>query len=179
MAQTRHTILVLLALATALALVGCGGSSSSQTTAGATQTATQATDVTVPTGAPLAHSVFAAKASAICARLYRAQASLKGARVRNNADLKRIAVGLKANEGRAVVELSALAPPASLAREWRQVLSDARTLTSEIGAMFVKFEEEGINSSAAAKLNAEVAALTARAHAIARRARLGECARGI
>lgn len=179
MAQTRHTILVLLALVATLAFAGCGGSSSSQTTAGATQAATQATVATAPTSTPLAHTAFAAKASAICARLYREQASLKGRKVRTVQDLERVADGLKTQEGSTLAELGKLAPPASLANEWNAIMSDARTLKSDVGAMFARIGKEGVTSVRAAKLNSEIEALTARAHAIARHNGLGECSRGI
>jgi len=182
MPQTRHTVLVLLALAATLAPAGCGGSSggrASRSEAVATRAGAQKTAAAAPSVAPLAHTAFAAKASAICGRLYREQASLKGVKVRTNKDLERVAAGLKAHEDRALAELSKLVPPASLASEWSAMVHDARTLASEVGEMFGQIGREGITSASAARLNTEIEALTARAHAIARRERLGECARGI
>jgi hypothetical protein len=79
----------------------------------------------------LSSSAFIARADAICRRL---NAEIAKAKSKNTSlsEIARVAPSNAALEQAAVGELAGLTPPASIAREWRQIVAYRRTLAAEL-----------------------------------------------
>jgi hypothetical protein len=125
-AANGFTVLTVTAL---LAVTGCGGSGTPRKTDPSASTAG-----TQPAG-PIqaaANSHLIASADAICRRV---NGQLTGASRPQPADISHTAPRNAAIELRAVAELSKLTPPASLARDWTQMLAYRRTLAQELVAL--------------------------------------------
>ena len=112
----------------AIALAGCGGSSSG---AGSREGSSSASSTP---GSSLARSAFIARADAICKRLNAEIAKVKP-KSRSLPEIARVAPIHAAVEQAAVSELSQLTPPASIAREWQQLVSYRRALATELAKL--------------------------------------------
>lgn len=108
----------LVLVAAALAAGGCGGGSSDARSAGP-----------LPDGSP--RSQLIARADAICRRLNAQIKANKQSSLRLN-EIARFAPRNAALEATALKELSKLTPPASIARDWHQVIAYRRTLMEEL-----------------------------------------------
>jgi hypothetical protein len=126
-AANGFTVLTVAAL---LAATGCGGSGTPRKT----DSAAGRTEGTQPAGSnqAAANSRLIASADPICRRV---NGQLTGASHPQPADIARTAPRNAAIELRAVGELSKLTPPASLARDWTQMLAYRRTLAQELFAL--------------------------------------------
>ena len=109
-----HTKPAVVVLATTIVMSGCGG-----TTATSPQKSLAA-DAT----APLTRATLIAKADAICARVNAKRATVTITSTQSYAQLTPLA----AYERTASAELATLAPPASMADDWHQILNDSRVL---------------------------------------------------
>jgi hypothetical protein len=116
-----------------LAAAGCGsgGSTPSSTTA----------DATTPAS-------FIAKADVICGRV---NAEISSNPYRSPQGIARLAPQLSAYELAADAELGALTPPASLASDWKQIVTDAQKLARDT-ATFGAYAKAN-NLAAATKLD--------------------------
>jgi hypothetical protein len=111
MSRTGLTALTL--VATALTASGCGGSTKSS----------ESTE-------PLTHVEFVAKADVICGRVNAERASTP---MKSRQDFERILPRIAADEQTAVAELDKLTPPASMAADWKQIVTADRTLAGYTG----------------------------------------------
>jgi hypothetical protein len=143
-----HTRPLTLAIILGMTLVtGCGGSgkaaggntSTGTTSSAATGTNSPATATTtsattapakVATGPQLSAKQLVAKANAICAHL-NAELLAANDRAGNQAAIVRIAPQRAASEQATLAELSALTPPAELAKAYGQILTDRRMLAED------------------------------------------------
>jgi len=120
------------ALAAPLLIGGCGGSKSSDKSKSTAQTPstaqTQLPGPSAPPGKPLSRSVLIAKADAICARVNARRSSIK---LRSIQDYTTQLPPLAAYERASATELSRLAPPASIAKDWNRLVTDTRTIAAE------------------------------------------------
>ncbi len=140
-----------------LALAGCGGSSktgssstsavnteTSSTSSGSGTATTSTTPVKVASGTPLSKSRLVAGADAICKRLsLELDASNK---LRTQQDVIRAVQHRTAIEKAALVELSKLVPPTSLAKDYQKLLSARQTVIEDIKKLGEDVEAK--NSSA-------------------------------
>jgi hypothetical protein len=128
-----HAHFAALALAaTTLAVSGCGGSSkagSTTTARAATAPATTAsttnapiptTPVTIASGKPLTRAQWIARGDAICART---NMKLKAISVVSTRDYARVLPQAAIYDRIEATELSKLVPPASMARDWMQIVN--------------------------------------------------------
>ncbi len=165
---TRKSILASLAiLATALATAGCGGSSGDSGSTGAPLASSPPVQLT-----PV-QAAFFARAEPICARLNSAIAKVKpnGSGV---SEIAKVTPARAALEQRTTSELSKLAPPASLARVWRQIVAYRRALAAELVTL-VHYAKANDTSSIQA-LAASKKKLHEQLHAVAARSGFSECA---
>jgi hypothetical protein len=148
-------LLSLVAVA-ALALTGCGGSSRPTAT-----TARPASGSSPPT------SRLTASADTICRRLNDELTATQPGRDANHADLARNALRHAALERQATKSLSGLTPPASLARDWAQILAYRRRLAAElvtIGHDWELNDTQAIRTLGAAKKQIHVKMATIASH---------------
>ena len=131
----RSTHLTLGALVLlALALAGCGGVGSGDLPS--TQTHTIA--ASSPEGPVRSRPQLIARADAICARRNTAIDAVKLPGTKPK-DIESFAARSTVLEQTAFLELGRLRPPASMARDWQQILADSRTLLEYV----VKLDEYG------------------------------------
>lgn len=154
-------IIFLVSAVVAALLVGCGDGSSTAVPPGAPSTATTAIGGSM--GAPVqstaqSTSQFVARADATCRRINAEISSIK-ANSASLAEIKRIVPRTVPLERRGVAALEKLAPPSSLANDWRRMLGYRRTLAGELAGLL-----KGAESKDAAALKA-LAASKKRTHA--------------
>jgi len=113
-------------VAAALAAGGCGGGSSDAKSAGSL-----ASGNPTPSGSSRVPSQLVARADAICRRLNTEIVATNPSKlqIRKIVSLTPQRVAL---ERTALKELSKLAPPASIARDWRQMMAYRKTLIEEL-----------------------------------------------
>jgi hypothetical protein len=124
----------------AIALEGCGGGSGTTASAppGAQQTTSTARTATPssssPGGAAAAKQQFIASADAICGRVV---TLLKHSKLASStlAEIARITPIHVLVEQEGLSDLSKLAPPATIAGRWRQILTYMRTLAHELDTL--------------------------------------------
>jgi hypothetical protein len=132
MLSVRLTALA--AVAATLAVSGCGKSASTTTTttsAANTQTATgqTSTEAAKPVSStPISSAELISKANSICRRVAARRASN---RAETREQIAQVASELASFERGISAELATLAPPTSLANDWQQILTGARTLASD------------------------------------------------
>jgi len=120
-----------LVAAAMLAAAGCGGSSTAAPS-GSAASRTEPTESRTSNDSA-ARSRLIAKADAICRRLNRELAAAP-----SRLEARQIASSAPRNaalERRALAELGRLRPPASLARDWRQIIAYRRTLAEELAEL--------------------------------------------
>ncbi len=117
--------------AAVLAAAGCGGGGSSQTTASATTPGSTAS----ATSSSPEDAGLITKAEAICSRLNR---TVTSAVVPGALDPRKIAAGAPRNaalERAAAEELSRLKAPATMAADWRKIVTYRLTLATELSEL--------------------------------------------
>jgi hypothetical protein len=120
--RSRPCSIAALALAVVLAAAGCGGSSKSESTDSGSS------------GASAATARLIATADAICERLDARLASTTPVHL-DSRTIARSAPQNAALERAALTELVKLAPPASLADDWRQIIAYRLTLADELARL--------------------------------------------
>lgn len=124
-------------VAAALAAGGCSAgaseteSSQSPTLSHAGSTGSLPASSPPPSGDPLSRSQLIARADAICRGLDTKLATVNPASLSMH-EIARFAPPRAVLERTAVAELSKLMPPASITRDWRQVIAYRSTLTNEL-----------------------------------------------
>jgi hypothetical protein len=125
----------LCAVTLAVAVTGCGksdqvASGSSQVSGKASGTGTtHNSTVTKPAqDAASTKTAVTARANAICAAINREREQIT---LTSKQSYLTLVPSLIATERRAIKELEAVIPPTSVARDWRQILADARTIVNE------------------------------------------------
>lgn len=122
----------LAALALALAAIAAGCGTSTRTTSSTpTHATTQPQSVSNHTSGALTRPQLIASANAICAHL-NARLAATNTTVGKVQEIGRIAPQVAALERAALAELIQLTPPADLATDWQQVLTDARTIANNM-----------------------------------------------
>jgi hypothetical protein len=124
--QVKNGILVV-AAAVSLLATGCGGSEHPPASGSAARAPGRSRSTHSEERA--ATSRLIASADAICRRFNK---ELTGASRPQASKVARTAPRNAALEQRAVAELSKLTPPASLARDWKQIIAYRRTLAEEL-----------------------------------------------
>jgi hypothetical protein len=133
----------LAALLLTVVLVGCGGGSSTAApsskaaTVARSPSGTQTSTVGRQTSAPkaaLSRHQLAVKAEAICTHL-ELELVVAVPKSANMTEIVRVVPGRAASEQRAVQQLRELTPPASLAHDWRLIISYRQTLANELAAL--------------------------------------------
>jgi hypothetical protein len=145
----RCTYLAALALgASALTLVpsGCGGSTKSATRTAPSGSAqppaggkADVTSESSTSSGSLTRAQLIARGNAIC---YRLNARRSSTRISRPQDYERLVPVLAAYELAAATEMSKLTPPASMARDWRQMIAGSRTI-AEVTGHFQRYSEAG------------------------------------
>jgi hypothetical protein len=115
-----------------LSITGCGGGSS--TAASSTSAPNGATRSNATGEAPAARSSFIEQADRLCGRVNAEVLAIK-AKSESASEVLRIVPRTISVERKGVATLEQLQPPASLARDWQQMLSYRRTLASQLGKM--------------------------------------------
>jgi hypothetical protein len=176
MSGTRPAVATL--AAAMLAVGGCGGSSHSSPTAKTASSSSRPASTTVlapivpRSSPPLARTELTRKANAICRRIG-AQINLIKARSAAEFDLGMVQAA--AYERTLYAELSKLAPPASLAGPWSQMIGYARTLAE--GVIKVTQYPNALDNASVRPLFASIAQAKLLLHASAKRVGLTSCAR--
>jgi hypothetical protein len=109
---------------------GCGGGSGSVAATNSSGTATGPSTHSTNSPSP-ANTHFIAQADAICKRINSELGSIK-ANSASAQEVKRVVPRHAAAERRGLAALERLAVPSALARSWREVLADRRTLANEL-----------------------------------------------
>ena len=110
-----------------LACTGCGGGSGSGNA--------KASGTSTPEGKPSsARGAFLARAEGICLQVNKQIAILKP-KSESPAEIVRVAGPHAAIERASISELSRLTPPAAVAHDWRQIVTDRRALADELAAL--------------------------------------------
>jgi hypothetical protein len=170
----------LAALLAAAALSGCGSSGASSTASTTSSRADVGTTAREPSTAiqtaaksgVLTRAELALKAASICKRVDAEVNAVKAKNV-SVAEIVRIVPARAASERKAAIELSKLAPPASLTHGWRRIVAYRRTLANELAELVRaarKNEAARIKVLSASKLRERRLLLTA-----AKRTGLTEC----
>jgi hypothetical protein len=148
----RCAIALLVLAAIVLSIVGCGGGSG---TTAPTASATPAKTGVVQAGSK---SQFITQADAVCGRT---NAEIRAVKAKSGsaAEVIRVVPRTLAIEQKGTAALEKLAPPASLARDWRRMLGYRRTLAIELTKLL---EAARQNSGASVK---PLAASKKRVHA--------------
>jgi hypothetical protein len=170
-----HPRLALLALtAIALAASGCGGSSKTESTTTAASTTTPATTAAAKTeaGKSLTRTELIAEADTICARLNAKRAAYP---IRTRQDYARVLPLLAAYDRAAAAEMSKLAPPASMANDWKLIVADTQTLADDTSRLSAYIASS--NSQAGSALLSAVAKVDQQTLATAKYAGFKDCAR--
>jgi hypothetical protein len=121
-------VVALTLVAAALAASGCGGSSKGTATATSASAASQTSSAA--SSKPLTRSELIARGDAICYRLNAKRASLT---INRPQDYERLVPPLATYELAAAAEMGRLTPPTSMARDWQQMVSGARTVAQATG----------------------------------------------
>jgi hypothetical protein len=143
--------------ATALVASGCGGSSKSQSSssstiaAATTTTATAApapttpsTTVAVATGKPLSRSQLIAQGDAICART---TTKLLPITIESKSQFERLIPQIAIYDKTEATELSKLVPPASMARDWTQIVNDIHLYGEDISRVAQDYQANNENAA--------------------------------
>jgi hypothetical protein len=125
----RNRLSAVVLVAATLAAGGCGDGSSQTPASGATRSSGS-----LPSGGPLSRSELIARADAICLRLNNELAATAAKSV-GMREIARVSPRHAALEQTAVMELSKLTPPASIARDWRQIVAYRQTLAEELALL--------------------------------------------
>ncbi len=137
-ARIHATCLLGLALL-ALSFAGCGSGSS---TAGPGSTASATSTAGAATGGSDSRSRFVARADAACKRINAEILAIKS-RHTTAAEIKRVVPHTLSIERKALGELAALTPPASIASDWRRMLGYRRTLAGELAQLLALAKQNG------------------------------------
>ncbi len=139
--MSGKNLAALVVAVTFVAVSGCGGSSksSSQSTSLSDSGKTTAPTRTPVKMAPLTRAALINKADAICFTVNAKRASTK---ITSSQDYARFVPPLAAREQTASAELAKLTPPASMTRDWDQIVSSAKALadsTTKLGEYAKKY----------------------------------------
>ena len=128
-----HARIAGLALAVGVvAISGCGGSTNSTTQASSSGANTYKTTPKSPSpsGQTLSRSALIAKADPICYNVNLVRASIKLGSAHSSREIARLILPLAEREQKAIVELSKLVPPASMANDWHRIVLAAKTVAN-------------------------------------------------
>jgi hypothetical protein len=133
-----HVQLAALALATtALAAAGCGSTSKQSSTDGSvggsttTMTAT-ATSSKPITPQPLTRAKLIAQANVICRQVNARRAKMRIMEIKTPQDYARFVPPFASYQQAMFAKLDKLIPPASMAKDWIQILAQAKTLADDM-----------------------------------------------
>jgi hypothetical protein len=138
--RTRLPLPLSLLATIAFAVAGCGSGSSQtastspgSTNPGTTSVSTTNTTATVAvaSGTPLSRTQIISRADAICRRL-NAELDTAKSKISTQADIVHIAPQRAALEQSTLVLLSKLTPPASMAHDYQQILTDRQVLIEDL-----------------------------------------------
>lgn len=161
----------------AIPIGGCGSSSSARSGSSAEgrQSSGTSSSSSTPGGAsagPLSRRQFTARAEGICTRLNTQLASVQP-KSNSRQEIERVVPAHVAAEQAAVSELARLAPPASLAGEWRQITDYRGSLASELAKLLIAAKAN--DSAAISRLTASKAQVHKKLLAAASRAGFKSC----
>lgn len=173
----RMRIITVATMAAALAVSGCGSGGSGKAAANSntvkevSATVTGTTSSSAPSPTTLGRGEFVAKANAICKRV---NTYLGAVNIRTRAEYGTVLPELATHERVAFAELGKLAPPASLATAWKQLVTGGQALaddTTRLGEIIASHK-----SSASRALVDSANEIQKSMHGAARRAGVVQCA---
>jgi hypothetical protein len=166
--------LTVLALGTiALLAAGCGKSSSRSAATDTRAAGTPSTASERGQGPALTRARYVARANAICAR---AKARSKQIKAKNTTELELALPQAAAYQRLAYLEFSKLAPPVSMAEDWRQIVTNWQVIAATIIKLY-EGARANLPASAGTPLWSTLGQSTERLRLIARRDGLRTCAR--
>jgi hypothetical protein len=124
---------------------------------------------------PLTRAELTVKANAICRTV---TARLAKSTIKTRQDVARVAPELAAFEQTALGQLSKLVPPAGLANDWKQIVTDAQTLAENTARLGEYAKANNLKGSTAKSLITSSQATQQQMTATAKRDGLKDCAQG-
>jgi hypothetical protein len=120
---------------------------------------------------PLTRAQLLAKADAICRRINK---KLSSTTIKTQQDIARIAPQLATYEQEGLAELSKLIPPASMANDWKMIITGAQTLADNTAKLGEYVKSKDLKTARA--LITETSKVQQRTVAIAKRNGFKDCA---
>jgi hypothetical protein len=164
-------------VAAVVALSGCGKSATTATTHTQAAAAQAGTETSKPASStPTSSGELISEANAICRRVAARRASN---RAETNEQFARVVSELASFEQGISAELAKLAPPASLASDWRQILTGVQMLAADTAKVGEYARTNQLHTAIGARVVSAREKLENQLLSIARRDGFTDCARTI